>query len=265
MKRLGFIFAPLVILLLLSQVVPRFLSGGLSPQNLLFAGAVLAVVLVLTRPRKAATKTPEAVAQEVLDDFSAEAFRQSEALMGKFQAALKDIGSNMPKAAVSKLEKLAGQCSTQEDKYAVAMATALAFRKQNDLKNAIREYNKALVLHPSAKLAYTIGDCNQRLGYLDKARDSYEFASELDPSNPMYFSVIGTTYVGEGDYDTAMDYASEALNRDETYAQALATMSICYGLKEDAVLQRHYQRLAVENGYSESKIEDTIRALKKRK
>lgn len=265
MKRFGFFLVPILTILLMTQVIPRLFAGGMSPQAMLLVGALFLGIVLMARPKKRSTKTPEAVAAEVMDDFSANAFQKDEALMAKFQSALKDIGGNMPKSAVSKLEKLAPQCSAQEDKYAVAMATALAFRNQNDLKNAIREYNKALVLHPTGKLAYTIGECHQRLGYLDKARDSYEFAQELEPGNPQYPSSLGTVCVGDGNYYAAMEYAEEALALDPCFPQALATMAICSGVQGDDETHTRYLKLATENGYSEAKILDTIKALKKRK
>lgn len=265
MKRFGFILVPILAILMITQVLPRMLSSGVSPQKMIMLSGVILAVLFLVRPKKSATKTPEAVAEEVMDDFSANAFAADEALKVKFLSALKDIGGNMPKSAVSKLTKLAPQCSAKEDQYAVAMATALAYRKQNDLKNAIREYNKAVVIHPTAKLAYTIGDCHQRLGYLDKAKDSYEFAMELEPENPQYPSMIATACVGEGKYYAAMEYAQDALDLDPAFPQALATMAICAGLRDDSEAHDHYLKLATESGYSESKILDTIKALKKRK
>ena len=176
MKNFGFLFIPIVMILLMTQVVPRILASGMSPVTMLVITAVFFILMIAVRPKKAAAKSPQALIEEIMDDFSADAFSGNAALEDKFHGALSDISKNMPKSAVSKLTKLADQCSDPKDKYVVAMATAVAYKSQNDLRNAIREYNKAVVLHPTPKLAYAIGESNQRLGYLDKARDSYEFA-----------------------------------------------------------------------------------------
>jgi len=263
MNKIGFLF-PILFILMFALISPRVLSGTMSPSTMLLIAGGLIAVMLLFRPKKPATKSAQAVAKDVLDDFSTDAFANEEALGKKFYSALNDIGGNMPKSAVSKLEKLAPLCTGKKEQYAVAMATALAWKKQNKMHNAIREYNKAVVIHPTADLAYTIGDCHQRLGALDKARDSYDFAMELEPGNAKYPSCIATTYVGDGNYNRAIDFASDALDLDETYSQALATMAICYGMKDDSVMHRHYTRLAVDNGYSEQKILDTVKALKKR-
>lgn len=264
MKKIGFMLVPVVLFLLMMQVIPRLFSSGMSPAAILAVVTIIFAVMFLSKPRKAATKTAQAVSEDVLDAYCANAFQDNPELRSRFFAALNDIGANMPKAAVNKLSKLEPQCSAREEKYAVAVACALAYRNQNDLKNAIREYNKAIVLNPTARLAYTIGDCNQRLGYLDKARDSYEFAQELDPSDPRYPSSLSTVCVGDGDYDAAIDYAAEALDLKEDFPQALASMAICYGMKDNALLHKRYLQLASESGYSEQKILDTIKALKKR-
>ena len=264
MKKAGSYLIPILFILIFAFVTPKVFSGTMSKSSLLTLVAVLFAVMFLFRPKKAATKTSEEVAAEVLDDFSSDAFADDEALKAKFYAALNDIGANCPKAAVSKLEKLAPQCSGSKETYAVALAAALAWRKQQDYKNAIREYNKAVVLHPSGKLAYTIGDAHQRLGNLDKAKDSYEFASELEPGNPQYFSSLATVHVAEGSYNDAIDTAMEALDLDENHASALATLAICYGIQDNSLMHKHYTDLAVENGYSADKIKETIKALKKR-
>ena len=247
MNKIGFLF-PILFILMFTLITPRVFAGAMSPSTMVLMGGAILVVMMLFRPKKAATKTAQAVADEIMDDFSADAFDGDEVLRKKFYAALSDLGGNMPKGAVSKLQKLAPLCTGKKEQYAVAMATALCWKKQNNHKNAVREYNKAVIIHPSASLAFTIGDCYQRLGELDKARDSYEFAQELEPGN----------------YNAAMDYAAEALDLDETYAQALATMAICHGMQDDALMHRHYLKLAADNGYSEQKILYTVKALKKR-
>lgn len=263
MKKIGFLF-PVLFILMFTLVTPRVFSGAITPSTMLLISGGLVVVMLLFRPKKAATKTAQAIADEILDEYCSDAFADDEALSRKFYSALNDIGGNMPKSAVSKLEKLETLCSGKKERYAVAVAAGYAWKKQNHFKNASREYNKAVVLYPNAPLAYTIGDCQQRLGYLDKARDSYEFALELDGTNPQYPSSIATTYVGDGDYDTAMDYAADALAIQETFPQALATMAICYGMRDNSLMHKHYLKLAIDNGYKEEKILDTIKALKKR-
>lgn len=265
MKKFGFMLLPILVILLGSTLVPRLLAGGMSPVTMLLISGALIAVLILSRPKRTAPKSADQVAQELIDDFSRDAFAGNEALNKKYMSILNDIGNNLPKTAANKLKKLEAECTTDRQKYAVAVAAAKTCRLSQDWKNVIRECNKAIVLNPTPELAYSIGECHQRMGYLDKARDSYEFAQELDPSNPQYPSSLGTVCVGDGDYDAAIDYAEEALKLDSAFPQALATMAICYGMKDDSLMHRHYLDKAFDAGYSQQKIIDTINALKKRK
>lgn len=264
MKKFGFLIVPLLVIIMGSAIAPRLLAGGTRPTTLIFVGIGLILFVSMIRPKKAATKSLTQVGSEILDDFCKDAFTDNPALEKKFQAALSDIGNNLPKTAGNKLKKIEAECTTDPQKYALALASARVYQMSQDWKNVIREYNKAIVLHPTAKLAYSIGDCNQRLGNLDKAKDSYEFAMELDPTNPQYPSSLGTVCVGNGDYDDAMDYAQDALDIDSAFPQALATMAICYGVKNDSIMYKHYTDRAGDAGYSQDKIETTVKALRKR-
>ena len=264
MKRFGFLLMPLLAILVGTTLIPKVLYGGTSPITLVLVALALAGVTYALRPRNTATKSTQQVMEDILDDFCRDAFAENDDLGKKYLSAISDIGNNMPKNALSKLEKLEARCATNSQKYAVALATAHCHKRAQDFKKMIRQLNKAIVLNPTADLAYQLGDCHQRLGELDKARDSYEFAMELDPSNPQYPSSIGTTYVGDGRYDMALHYAQDALDIDETFAQALATCAISYGMKRDSEMYSIYLEKAADQGYSRDKIETTVKTLKKR-
>jgi len=170
----------------------------------------------------------------------------------------------MPKAAISKLTKLAAQCTDDKEIYAVSMATAQCQLIIGKPLLAVREYTKALNIHPSAEVALELGSCHQRLGNLDKARDSYEYALDLEENNLEARSRIATTYVADHDFTMALEYANQIIDEDETHSSALATAAICHGLLGDPVMCNYYTNQAVENGYSKNKIEETIATLKKR-
>lgn len=264
MKKNGLFFIPILIFLAITLLGNKlFLSGNVSPTTLIIAAVVIFALLMLVRPKKPTAKPMDDVFEQVMGDYAADAFADDTQLSGKFQSALNDYSSNCPKAAISKLTKLAPQCRNDQETYAVAMATALCHISLQNYEEAIREYNRAIVLHPSSSLAVTIGSCNQRLGELKKAKDSYEFALELDPTNVEARSNLATAYVASRNYDAALKHAQLALELDEKHASSLATSAICYGLKDDALMYKHYTDLAVENGYSKEKIEKTVSALKK--
>lgn len=264
MKKNGLFFIPVLIFLLVTILGNRLMaSGALSPTTMLFLIPVIAVVMMLVRPKKQPTKPITDVFEKVMGDYAANAFADDEQLSRKFQSALNDYSGNMPKSAIGKLTKLAPLCRTDEEKYAVAMASALAYTSVQDYERAVREYNTAVVLHPTSDLAVSIGSLQQRLGELKKARDSYEFALDLDPSNIEARANMATAWVASRKYENALEHAMLALELDENHPSSLATAAICYGLTGEDALYRQYTDLAEENGYSRKKIEDTVKALKK--
>ena len=255
---------PVVLLLVFMRFSSSVLaSGAVNPLVLIGISAVFLVLLLATRP-KGKAKPASDLEKKARGEFAKDAFADDPKLGALFQAAIKDFNSNMPKAALNKLTKLAPQCTGDKEIYAVAMATAQCQLINGKPLPAIREYTRALNIHPTAEVAMELGSCHQRLGNLDKARDSYEYALDLEENNLEALSRIATTYVADHDFQTALAYANRVIDKDEHHASALATAAICHGVLNDPVLCNYYTNQAVENGYNQKKIEETIFTLKKR-
>lgn len=264
MKRFAFII-PVLIFLLFMSIGSRIMAAGtVSPSTMVIITAVALGLVLLLKPKTKGSKPATDIEVKARGEFAKDAFADKPQLEAKFQAAIKDYNSNMPKAALAKLTKLAPLCTDDKEIYAVSMATAQVQMLLGKPLPAIREYTRALGLHPTAQGAIDLGSCHQRMGNLDKARDSYEFALDLDPDNLEARAILATTYVADGDYYTALEQAQMVLEKNDKHASALATAAISCGLTGDPVMCKHYTTQAVENGYSKKKIEDTIAALKKR-
>ena len=263
MKYLRFLF-PIILILGFTTLTPKLLSGNMNKGTLLIILAVFLFIAFSARPRKKAAQPAGDLEEMLLGDYAKDAFAGDVKLQSQFRVALKNYSDNLPKAALNKLQKLAPECTTDQQTYAVSMATATVLCSLGKHREAIRHYNKALVLHPTVDVAMTLGSCYQRQGELRKARDTYEFALDLDDSFLNARSSIATTYVADGDYDTALEHALLVLEKDENHASALATAAICYALLKDPIASKGYQQRAVDNGYSEKKITETISALKRR-
>ena len=67
MNKISFLF-PVLFILMFALISPRVLSGTMSPSTMLLIAGGLIVLMLLFRPKKAATKSAQAVAQDVLDD-----------------------------------------------------------------------------------------------------------------------------------------------------------------------------------------------------
>ena len=264
MKKLSFLFPILIFLLFMTLGNKIFTTGKVSPSTLVIIVVVAMVMITMMKPKGSAAKATSNIEQKARGEFAKDAFADDAKLEAMFNAAIKDYNGNMPKAALAKLTKLAPLCTGEKEIYAVSMATAQVQMVLGKPLPAIREYTRALGLHPTAQGAIDLGSCHQRLGNLDKARDSYEFALDLEPENLEARAILATAYVADGDYHTALEHAEMVLDKDENHASALATAAICCGLTGDPVMSKHYTAKAVENGYSKKKIEETIAALKKR-
>lgn len=264
MKKLSFLFPILIFLLFMTLGNRIFTTGTISPTTLIIIVAVAVVMLMMSKPKLAGNKPASNIELKARGEFAKDAFADDAKLGAMFQAAINDYNKNMPKAALAKLTKLAPKCTGEKEIYAVSMATAQVQTVLGKPLPAIREYTRALGLHPTAEGAIELGSCHQRLGNLDKARDSYEFALDLEPENLEARAILATAYVADGDYYTALDQAEMVLDKNENHASALATAAICCGLTGDPIMCKQYTAKAVENGYSKKKIEETITALKKR-
>lgn len=264
MKKFAYL-VPILIFLVFSFFSTRmFAAGSINPATLVIITTAIMAIFLLFRPKSAAPKPVGDAEKKIRGEFAKDAFADNPQLGAKFQSALKDYSGNMPKSAISKLTKLAPECRTDEEKYAVAVATALCQTTVGKYPEAIRQYNKAIVLHPTSEHALAQGSCYQRLGELKKAQDAYTFALDLDADNLEARSNLATSYVADGYYQKGLDQAMKVLQRNETHPSSLATVAICHGLLGDPLMQKHYTKLAVENGYSEKKITETVSALKKR-
>lgn len=265
MKKTGLFLIPLLIFAVISFLGTRlFASGGMHPALLVAIAAAAMLLMAAVRPKNKNGKAAPDAALTILGDFAKDAFDYDEKLSSKFQSAVADYISSMPKSAINKLEKLQPLCKTDADTYAVSVVLGLAKTTVGDFEAAIKLYNKAVVLNPTTELAAAIGGAQQRIGELTQAMDSYAFALELDPDNLEARSSLATAYVADGDFEMAIEHAKLVLDRDENHASALATTAICYGVLNDPLLYKSYTEKAVANGYKEDKITSTVPALKKK-
>lgn len=264
MKKFGNLLIPIAVFLIVFIFFKQVFGSG--PINPLVMGGIIVVCLLgttLLRPKKKVSKSVDS-ALSLLGDFGKEAFSYDEKLSAQFQSAVSDFLNSMPKAAAKKLEMLQTLCKTDADTYAVSVTLGMIKSYEDDHAAAIKLFNRAVVLHPTAQLAETIGSAQQRIGELVSAMDSYEFALDLDPEQIDIRAKLATACVGNGDFETAIDHAQLVLDRQADHASALATIAICHGVLSHSDLYSGYTAKAVEAGYSEQKITTTVTALQKK-
>lgn len=265
MKNSAILLLPMIIIVLFAFVGGRLMaSGAISPTTMIIIAVVAFLLMMLVRPKKQAPAANADTSLSLLGNFGKDAFSNDEQLNAQFQSALSDYVNSMPKAAQKKLENLQSLCKTDADTYAVSLVLGLVKSSTGDYADAIKLFNRAVILNPTADLADLIGSTQQRIGELEAAMDSYAFALELDPDNVGIRAKLATAYVADGDFIMAIDHAQLVLDRDEKHASALATIAICHGCLGHSDLYTGYTARAVENGYKEEKITATVDALKKK-
>ena len=183
MKILAMLVPVLILLVFMRLSTNLLASGAVSPVAMVGITVLGMVAALALKPKNKGAKPASDLEKKARGEFAMDAFADDAKLCSLFQAAIKDYNGNMPKAALAKLTKLAPQCTDDKEIYAVSMATAQCHLILGKPLFAIREYTRALSLHPSVEVAMELGSCHQRLGNLDKARDSYEYALDLEEGN----------------------------------------------------------------------------------
>ena len=240
-----------------------FVSKDLDSSDLTKAGLILAgIVFSMVRPQKARRAGgSKALYQKTYAEFIRSAFSGEPKLEKKFYSAVADYAQERPAKGVEKLMKLRRECQKTDDIYAVTVFTALCLDDMGLYREAANEYRNALALRPTSTLASNLGLCCQRLGEAEAAVTAYDQAIRLDPQNAFAYNNAAALYFREGDYETALEYAEQALDINPNMKQALGTAAICYALLGYETEYKDHYRRAVAAGYDGQKIKDIIKNL----
>lgn len=264
MKALKYILYSLVILgaagLLAYQglVTNELDSGNLTKGILIIVGALIGML----KPRKNRTvSNKKAAYQNVYSEHIQNAFFDEPKLEKQFYNAVHDYNCSRPAAAISRLEKLRKQCQRSADLRAVTVFTALCYDDMGLYSKAIEQYTAALHIRQNSSLYSNMGLCHHRMGQPEKAEACYRNAITLDPNNTFAHNNLATHYFRQGDYETALKCAEDAIAVNKQMPQALSCAAICCALLGDQDSYETYYRQAVANGYDGRKIKNAIDVL----
>lgn len=141
--------------------------------------------------------------------------------------------------AAAILTKLSEQAPTDR---AVRLALAQALLGQKRFEDALKQFDSAIALSSStassaastaprkndpvlAQLHFEAGTCANAAGLADKAREYYQTAQALDPSEPRYPVYLAMVQIRTGDDAAAMASLVRAIKLNPDLAEAWGTMA----------------------------------------
>jgi tetratricopeptide (TPR) repeat protein len=239
-----------------------FVTHTLTSSNLMRAVLILAgLILALLRPKKKHLSALKPLYKKTYGEFIQGAFSDDPKLENKLMEAIRYYNENKPGKGVERLLKLRKECTRSADVYAVTVFLALCYDDAGNYKAAEEAYSQALAYRPNATLWSNLGLCRQRLGQFESAQDAYENAILLNPNNPYAYNNLSALFFRDGDYESALEYAQQALEYNAHMLPALNTAAICCGIIGDEEGYTKYYRAAVANGGDGKKIKSLIQNL----
>jgi tetratricopeptide (TPR) repeat protein len=117
---------------------------------------------------------------------------------------------------------------------------AFALAKQGQIEDAVREYEAALEVRPTASVHDSLGALLSQLGRYDEALNHYNEALQLDPNLLDVRYNMGIAFALSGKIDEATEQFAEVIRRDPARLDArekLATLLAQKGKLDEAALQ----------------------------
>lgn len=264
MKALRFILPMLLILAAIGLLAYEGLVvKTLETSNIVRCGLIIAgaIATMFKKPKQPPVANKKPLYQKAYPEFIQAPFADEPKLEKRFYDAVHDYNRSKPDAAVAALEKLRRECRNTAELRAVIVFTALAMDDMGRYPEALERYDAARKIRDSSTLASNMGLCCQRLGRSNEALDYYEEAIQLDGKNAYAYNNIAALYFSDGDYESALDAAEDALECNGKLPQALSTAAICAKLLGDEEAYTGYYRRAVAAGYDGDKIKRVIKQL----
>ena len=262
------IFLPLLVILAVIGLLgyQYFVQQNLESRDLTRGAIIIlgSIGTMFKKPRQRPVANKKALYQKAYPEFIQEPFADEPKLEKRFYDAIHDYNRNNPSAAIAKLEKLRKECRNTAELRAVTVFTALSMDDMGRYPEALVQYDAARKIRDCSTLASNMGLCCQRLGRSNEALDYYEEAIQLDGKNAYAYNNIAALYFSDGDYESAFDAATDAIECNAKLPQALGTAAICSKLLGNEADYDLYYRRAVAAGYDGDKIKRVIKQLDSR-
>ncbi|MBQ8350679.1 MAG: tetratricopeptide repeat protein [Clostridia bacterium] len=235
-------------------------SGSILRAALLLASLAITVSRVLTGPRRRGKISP-AVYRKHYKDLIGRAFSDDPKREKRFFRAVDEYQNNRYAPAVRLLHKVEGECTRNEERFAVLVFMALCYNDMGMYQPAATLYERALTMRENATAASNLGLCYQTLGQTDRAIEAYRQAIAIAPESAYPYNNLAQLYIKQGNYQEALSWAKQASERNTTLYQAYSAQAVAYAMLGEEQASREALARYVANGGDGAAVKAYIDAL----
>lgn len=235
-------------------------STTLVRAGLILAGLVITAVRLISGQNASRGKRMLAY-REAYGDLIGNAFETDPKGKKAFYNALDDFNRRNHLAAVNKLKKLYDSTSSPAELFAIFTFLGIILEDVCSWQEAIRFYQMALEYRTHKTVVINLAFCYDRGGYPDTAMDTYRWAIELAPDDPVPSNNLAVICLRQGKYEDGLEYAHAALRINGNYKSALTTVAIANAMLGNTREYEEYYRRAVAHGADGEGIKAFIRNL----
>lgn len=229
------------------------LTGAVESGSLVRSGALLLIaVLGILRTRRSEAKRKAACRETYRREYAAyigDIFPGNPADQTLFFDAVDDYVRKNYARGWKRLQTLRDRCSTDTERYAVAVFSGFCLHNLEKYEPALEQYRTALAICQDSTVASNMGVCYEKLGLVEFAMRYYRIAVISNPDNPLPNNNLAQLCVANGDYAQGLVYAAHALDGKPDMLPALSAMAVCcHKLGRQADYERYLQKVSAAGG-----------------
>ena len=233
-------------------------QSSLFRAGLILAGSALSLAKLFVQ--REIKRTPKTY-RETYGDLIGNAFWNDKKAEALFCRALDAYNASLYSTALKRLERLSEQAGSSDDRFTIAVFSALCYDDMKQPKQAIVYYQQALLYRENSTVYSNMGISYRNLGNAEKALDAYEEAIKLDPSNAYPYNNAANLLIDQGDYEAALSYAQKATEINQRFRQAYTAQAICHAMRKNTEQYEIAVRKAVACGENRQRLETVIASL----
>lgn len=162
-------------------------------------------------------------------------------------------------AALNLLSSLKSECSTNNERYAVNIFSALINTDTGNTEDAIEIYERMIQMGIADSVIFSnLLNLYKEEGNSQKAYETGLRAIHADPKNVMAYNNFAYFLFNDGNYDEAEEYAKKALEIKSNTIEAITLLYIIYTLENKTEEAELYERKSIANGRSKKVLKEIM-------